>query len=171
MTNTPKLTALALTALFATAPFSGAFAGNADAGEADFKKCKACHQIADAEGVIVKGGKTGPNLYGIVGKAPGSVEGFKYGKDLVALGEAGTVWTEELLVSYVADPKKFLSEQLGKSAKSRMSFKMKDASDIVAYLASFSPAAAPEAEESAEVSEESGAPAEAETAETPASSN
>ena len=27
---------------------------------------------------IVKGGKTGPNLYGVVGRKAGSEEGFKY---------------------------------------------------------------------------------------------
>ena len=141
-----RLLALTSAALLATS--AGAFTGDAAAGEKDFKKCKSCHVIANGDEVIVKGGKTGPNLYGIVGATAGTVEGYKYGADIVAAGEAGLVWTEELLVTYVADPKKFLSEQLGKSAKSKMSFKMKEADDVVAYLASLAPA--PEMEEAME---------------------
>ena len=123
------------------ATFIGAFsaqAGDAELGEKDFKKCKACHQIAGPDGIVVKGGKTGPSLYGIVGAQAGSVAGYKYGKDIVVAGEEGLIWTEELLVAYVKDPKKFLTETLGKSAKSKMSFKVKDASNIIAYLATFS---------------------------------
>ncbi|SLN34807.1 Cytochrome c-551 precursor [Pseudoruegeria aquimaris] len=113
-------------------------AGDVAKGEAGFKKCKACHMIADGDNVIFKGGKTGPNLYGVIGRQAGSVEGFRYGNDLVAAGEAGLVWNEENLVSYLADPKKFLQETLGDGgAKSKMSFKLtKGAEDVVAYLAS-----------------------------------
>ena len=40
-------------------------AGDAVKGESDFKKCKSCHSIVASDGTeIVKGGKTGPNLYG-----------------------------------------------------------------------------------------------------------
>ncbi len=119
---------------------TSAYAGDAAKGEKDFKKCKACHTIANGDDVIFKGGKTGPNLYGVVGRAAGAQEDFtKYGKDIVALGATGFVWTEELLIEYTKDPKKFLSAQLDKAAKSKMSFKLKDATDVVAYLASVGP--------------------------------
>ena len=55
--------------------------GDAAAGERGFKKCKSCHMIvSDAGDTIVKGGKTGPNLYGVAGRQAGSVDGFRYGK-------------------------------------------------------------------------------------------
>lgn len=130
------LTAAAALALTTTAVFAE---GDAAAGENDFKKCKSCHAITAADGEsIVKGGKTGPNLHGIIGRQAGTVEDFKYGESIVAAGEAGLVWTEELLVEYAADPKAFLSDYLGESAKSKMTFKLKDASDVAAYLATFS---------------------------------
>ena len=113
--------------------------GDVDKGAKGFKKCKSCHMIAPAEGdPIVKGGKTGPNLYGIVGRTAGTYEGFKFGADLVAAGEAGLVWDEENLVDYMTDPKKYLQEYLDStSAKSKMSFKMKKGGeDVAAYLAS-----------------------------------
>ena len=114
--------------------------GDAAAGEKDFKKCKACHAIISPEGeALFKGGKTGPNLYGIVGRAAASVEDFKYGDSILALGESGLVWNEELLAEYIKDPKGFLKEQTGDSAaKSKMTFKWGKPDDIVAFLATFS---------------------------------
>ncbi|MBT2129790.1 c-type cytochrome [Aliiroseovarius lamellibrachiae] len=116
--------------------------GDAAKGEKDFKKCKACHTIANPDGdVIFKGGKTGPNLYGIVGRPIASYEGFKYGASIAALGETGAVWTVELLETYVKDPKGFLKEQLGDGkAKTKMTFKWKKPENIIAYLASVAPA-------------------------------
>ena len=71
---------LAAGALMAAAP---AFAGDIEAGEKDFKKCKACHMVVSADGEeIYKGGKTGPNLYGVIGRVAGSYDGYKYGKGL-----------------------------------------------------------------------------------------
>jgi len=133
-----KYLILAATALTLAGP---AFAdGDAAEGESDFRKCKSCHSIASADEVIVKGGKTGPNLYGVVGKAAGSQEGFKYSASLIAAGEAGLVWTEETLVSFIADPTGFLKEETGdSSARSKMTFKLKDGEDVIAYLASLSP--------------------------------
>ena len=121
-----------------------AFAGDAAKGEADFKKCKACHMIVADDGTeIQKGGKTGPNLYGVVGRAVGSVADYKYGESIVAVGAKGVVWDEALLAAYVADPAKWLKEQTGDaSAKSKMTFKLaKGGEDMAAYLASVKPAA------------------------------
>jgi cytochrome c len=60
---------------------------------------------------------------------------------MVAFGETGAVWTEELLAQFAADPKAFLKEQLGDSAaKSKMTFKLKKGGeDVAAYLASLAP--------------------------------
>lgn len=122
--------------------------GDAAAGEDEFKKCKACHTIVDAEGnVIYKGGKTGPNLYGVVGRQAGTFPDFRYGASIVAAGEAGLVWTEELLIAYMADPKAFLKDYLDdNSAKSKMTFKYADGANIAAYLASLTPPPADAAE-------------------------
>jgi cytochrome c len=114
-------------------------AGDAAKGEAEFKKCKSCHMIVGADGTeIVKGGKVGPNLYGVVGRAPGSVEGFKYGESIVAVGAGGLVWDEAEITAYVADPKAWLVEKTGDAAaKTKMTFKVaKGGEDIAAYLAS-----------------------------------
>ncbi len=120
---------------FVTTPV---FAGDAAKGEAVFKKCMACHMVGpDAKN------KVGPILTGIVGSQIASVEGYKYGKSIVALGETGAVWSEEELFEWLADPKKYLRAKLDdKKAKSKMSFKLKkedDRNDLIAYLATFSP--------------------------------
>lgn len=115
--------------------------GDAASGEKLFNKCKSCHMIVEDDGSeIVKGGKTGPNLYGVIGRTAGSVDGFRYGGDLVAAGEAGLIWTEETLAGYVKDPRGYLRETLADGkAKSKMSFKLKKGgADVAAYLASIS---------------------------------
>jgi cytochrome c len=111
--------------------------GDAEAGEKAFNKCKSCHTIANGDEVIVKGGKTGPNLYGVVGRQAGTYEDFTYGSDIVDAGAKGLVWDEESFAAYVQDPRAFLSDYLGTSAKSKMTFKLKTGGeDVFAYLAS-----------------------------------
>lgn len=115
-----------------------AFAGDAEKGKKEFNKCKACHSITDASGTdIVKGGKTGPNLFGVIGRKVGSYPDFKYDEYTIEVGEKGVVWTEELLAEYVKDPTAWLKEQSGEDdAKSTMTFKMtKGGEDVAAYLA------------------------------------
>lgn len=138
-------TTVALGLLAAPAFADGHASGDAAAGEKAFNKCKSCHSIADADGnVIAKGGKTGPNLFGIPGSTAGAVEGFTRYKDaIVAAGEAGLVWDEAQFVEYSADPTKFLRTFLDdKKARSGMTFKLKsaeDAANIWAYIVSVSP--------------------------------
>lgn len=120
-----------------------AFAADPAEGEKNFKRCKSCHGITATDGTkIVKGGKTGPDLYGVVGRKLGSLEGYKYGKSIVAAGEAGLVWDEASLAGYVADPRGWLQEATGdSSAKSKMTFKLKKGGeDMAAYLATMGPA-------------------------------
>ena len=124
-------------------PFSLAAAGDIAKGEKKFKKCKSCHMIVDDSGsMIVKGGRNGPNLYGILGRTVGSIDGFEYGKSLATLGKSGFVWSEYEFVAYLADPKKYLADKLDdKKARSKMSYKLKneaDALNIWAYLESVS---------------------------------
>lgn len=114
-------------------------AGDAAKGEAEFKKCKSCHAIIADDGTeIVKGGKTGPNLYGVIGRKVASVADFKYGDSILAVGATGLVWDEAELAAYVTDPGAWLKEKTGDAAaKSKMTFKLsKGGEDIAAYLAS-----------------------------------
>jgi cytochrome c len=135
-----------LAGVVAVPAFAGGHAsGDAEAGEKAFNQCKACHAIVDADGNdIVKGGKTGPNLYGLPGRTAGAYEGFdKYKKSLVSAGEGGLVWDEASFVAYVQDPNAFLKEATGDSkARSGMAFRVRkedDAANLWAYIASVSP--------------------------------
>lgn len=131
-----------VTALTVIALASPAFAeGDAAKGEKEFRKCKACHSIIGADGTaIVKGGKVGPNLFGVVGRKAASVEGFNYGDGIKEAAEKGLVWNEEEIATYVKDPTKFLEKYTGDgAARSKMTFKLrKHGEDVAAYLATFS---------------------------------
>lgn len=133
-------------ALMSGPAFAGGHAsGDAAAGEDAFKQCRACHSVINAEGeALIRGGKTGPNLWGLPGRTAGTDEEFtRYQDSIVAAGEAGLVWNEEEFVKYTADPGAYLKEYLDDgSARSGMSFKLRkeeDAVNIWAYLASVSP--------------------------------
>lgn len=72
-------------------------------GAALFKKnCQTCHSIE-------KGAPTrqGPPLYGVIGRAAGTVEGFKYSDGLKA---AGWVWTAEKIDEWITFPKKMIRD-------------------------------------------------------------
>lgn len=125
-----------------------AAAQDAANGEKEFRKCKACHMIQAPDGTdVVKGGKIGPNLYGVVGRKAGTQEGFKYSDALIKLGEAGEIWTVEDLAHYITDPNAYVEEKVGDpSLKTKMTFKLaKNQDDVVAFLAQSAPAAAPAA--------------------------
>lgn len=131
---------LATLAAFALA--SPAFAeGDVANGEKLFKKCKSCHMIANGDEVLFKGGKTGPNLYGVIGRPLGAQDGFKYGSGLIALNEAGETWTEASLVAFIEDPKNFVKDATGDSGvKTKMTFKLKkEGADVAAFLATLGP--------------------------------
>ncbi len=115
-----------------------ALAGDPAKGEADFKKCKSCHAVTGADGTeIQKGGKTGPNLFGVVGNPVASSPDFKYGDGILAAKAAGAVWDEAALAVYLGDPAAWVKTASGDdSAKSKMSFKLTaGAEDMAAYLA------------------------------------
>ncbi len=121
---------------------SNASAGDPAAGEKVFSKCKVCHSITAADGTAIqKGGKVGPNLYGVIGRQAGTYPDFKYGPSIVAAGEAGLVWDEEKISQYDPNPQKFLEDFLkDPKAKSKMMFKLTSgAEDVAAYIASVGP--------------------------------
>ena len=96
--------------------------GDAAAGEKVFRKCKACHVIDSEKN------RLGPHLVGIMGRASGSVDGFKYSS---AMQEAGITWDETTLDGYLADPKGYVP-------KNKMAFaglkKEEDRANVIAYL-------------------------------------
>ena len=132
-----------LSAALALAAMPVAAEGDSAAGESAFNRCKSCHGINNGDETIVRGGRTGPDLFGVIGRQAGSVEGFRYGDAMVAAGEAGLIWTEELLVEFIKDPRAFLVAYTGDdSARSNMSFRMPNGGeDIAAYLATFAASA------------------------------
>lgn len=142
LNKTTILAALAAT-LSLTAP---ALAQDVAAGEKQFNKCKACHMIVADDGTeIQKGGKIGPNLYGVVGRVVGSREDFAgYGDGILLVKEKGLVWDEAMIAEYVKDPTKWLDANSGDpKARSKMAFKLaKGGEDVAAYLASVGPAPA-----------------------------
>ncbi|MEQ9241668.1 c-type cytochrome [Roseovarius indicus] len=133
-----KSTIAALTATIAlTLPAYAA--GDAENGEKEFRKCKSCHMIASADETIVKGGRTGPNLYGVAGRTAGSQEDFKYSDLMTAAGEKGLEWNEEDFIGYVQEPTDWLKEYTGEDGRAKMTYKVRkeeDAADLWAYLSS-----------------------------------
>ncbi|MGA0541571.1 c-type cytochrome [Neotabrizicola sp. VNH66] len=131
-----KLSLLSAAALLLAGP---AFAADPATGEDLFKKCKACHSIVAPDGTeIQKGGRTGPNLYGIMGRAVASDPDYTYGPSILAVGAAGKTWDASALSAYLADPAGWLKTETGDSAaRSKMSFKLgSGGEDLAAYLAS-----------------------------------
>lgn len=107
---------------------------NADVekGKALAKQCVSCHTFD-------KGGKngTGPNLWGIVNRAPGSHEGFAYS---AVVKEKAGAWTYEDIDHMIAGPGKFLKG-------TKMAFagvkSAKDRANIIAYLRTLADTPAP----------------------------
>ena len=109
--------------------------GDAAAGEKVFKKCAVCHAV-EPDGPV----KPGPNLHDVVGRATGTVEGFKYSDAMLKAGEEGHVWTPEELSLYLENPKKMMPG-------TKMTFaglkKPGERADVVAYLVSIGGSEAP----------------------------
>lgn len=68
--------------------------GQAGLGEKVFSRCQACHSLAR--------NRTGPRLCGVVGRAAGTVPGFRYSGAMLS---SGLVWEEEKLLSFIEDPR------------------------------------------------------------------
>ncbi|MBC6438567.1 MAG: c-type cytochrome [Rhodobacteraceae bacterium] len=144
--NRTMILAAAATLLSTPAAFAeAASSGDAAAGEAAFRQCIACHVVVNEAGETLAGrnARTGPNLYGVSGRAAGTVEGFRYSASMVEAGEAGLVWDEARFAAYVKDPTGFLRQTLGDNgARGAMSFRVRsedDALNLYAYLVSLGP--------------------------------
>ena len=101
-----------------------AAAGDVVAGGKVFKKCKACHSVEGKDGI-------GPHLNGVIGRAVGSVEGFKYSPAMTEYAAEQPEWTEEALEAFLRKPKAVIK-------KTKMSFpglsKDDDLANIMAFL-------------------------------------
>jgi cytochrome c len=73
--------------------------GDAAKGEKAFAKCKACH-VADEET-----NRVGPHLKGLIGRNVASVENYKYSEAMLEFAKTNPVWTEELFLQYIENPK------------------------------------------------------------------
>ena len=97
--------------------------GNIDHGKTVFKKCAACHSIS-------KGGanKIGPALWGVIGRAAGSVDGYKYSK---AIENFDKSWNFETMNNFLIKPKDYIKG-------TKMAFaglkNEKDRSSVILYL-------------------------------------
>ncbi len=94
------------------------------AGERLFRACQACHKVEDG-----KNG-TGPHLFGIVGRAVGAVDEFRYSGALVAVAES---WGIEELDGFIEDPKGFAP---GTKMAYRGMRDVEDRANLIAWLES-----------------------------------
>jgi cytochrome c len=97
--------------------------GDTTHGEKVFKKCSACH-------IVAKGGKNliGPVLYGVVGRASASIDGYAYSKALKAHGKN---WSFEELNAFLLKPKSYIKGTKMAYAGLR---KDKDRASVILYL-------------------------------------
>ena len=65
--------------------------GDPAAGEQVFRTCSTCHNVEEERN------KVGPHLVNVIGRTPGTVEGFRYSKAMTEFGESGAVWEEVIL--------------------------------------------------------------------------
>ncbi len=102
-------------------------AGDAAAGQRVFNQCRACHTTNE-------GGRSGvgPNLWGIVGRKAGSIEGFRYSANMRELAEGGLEWNEDRLRAYVRNPKEVVPRGTMTFAGIRNDTQV---NDLMAYLA------------------------------------
>jgi len=119
---------LVVSALAVAAP---AYAQDVDAGANVFKRCGACHSIGEGAKH-----KIGPELNDLFGRVAGSLTDYNYSKAMVEAGQAGLVWNPETLAPYLHKPKEHVPG-------TKMSFpglgNEKDITNLIAYLATFSP--------------------------------
>lgn len=102
------------------------------AGEKDAKKCATCHTFN-------KGGATkqGPNLWNIINRGIGGVDGFSYSS---AMQEHGGAWDYEALNAFLAKPKDYVPGTKMNFAGLR---NVQDRADLIAYLRSQADSPAP----------------------------
>lgn len=108
---------------------------SAEAGQSQFRQCSACHTVNEGGA-----NRVGPNLWNIVGRDIGVVDGFNYSSAMAGLDGD---WTYEKLALFLHDPKGWLPGT--KMAYAGIE-KSEGVANMLAYLRSLSndPAPLPE---------------------------
>jgi cytochrome c len=107
-------------------------------GQTVSQKCQSCHNFADGGPNM-----TGPNLWGVIGRKPGSKAGFAYSSGMTELGGKIGAWDYQHLYEFLAGPTAYVNG-------TKMSFvglkKREDRINLIAWLRtqSSSPAPIPE---------------------------
>jgi cytochrome c len=101
-------------------------AANVQAGMTVSEKCKSCHNLDNGGPNL-----TGPNLYGVEGRKPGSHPGFAYSSAMTDFGGKNPAWTYDLLYQFLKGPQAYLNG-------TKMTFvglkKPEDRVNLIAYL-------------------------------------
>jgi len=93
---------LAVAGMVAVMAASEVQAQDVSAGERLFKRhCGICH-VAEKDSARRL---QGPNLFGLIGRKAGTIEGFRYSE---ANKNSGIVWSAETLDPYLADPREVI---------------------------------------------------------------
>ena len=96
---------------------------SASDGAKIFKKCSACHSIAQGAG-----NKIGPSLWGVLGRKAGSISDYKYSKAMLAHGKS---WSFEEMNGFLIKPKDWIKG-------TKMSFvglkNAKDRAAVILYM-------------------------------------
>jgi cytochrome c len=98
------------------------------AGQQVFAKCQSCHTDSN-------GGPngTGPNLWGLIGRKPGSHPGFAYSPAMTDFGSKQPAWDYEHVYEFIKAPQKYING-------TKMTFvglkKPEDRINVIAYLRS-----------------------------------
>ena len=74
-----------------------------NAGKEVATKCQACHNL-DQGGPNM----TGPNLWGVLGRAPGTHPGFAYSDGMKAFGAKQPIWDFEHVNDFITSPQKYI---------------------------------------------------------------
>jgi cytochrome c len=96
------------------------------AGKAQAAKCQSCHNLD-------KGGpnQTGPNLWGVLGRKPGSHPGFAYSGAMTDFGAKTPAWDYQHVFEFVKSPQAYING-------TKMTFvgikKAEDRVNLIAYL-------------------------------------
>ena len=99
------------------------------AGEKVFGQCKACHMVGEGAK-----NRVGPPLNGVVNRAAGAVDGFRYSAALQDMAAEGLVWDDESLAAFLADPRDYMKGTKMGFAGLRSD---EEIEAVTAYLSSF----------------------------------
>jgi len=130
----PLIATLVLLLLTSPAWADGALVGDPAAGEQRAKVCVACHNFTDPQH------KIGPSLLGVFNRKAGSAANFAFSSSMTTFGANGGVWDEKTLDAYLTLPRAVVPG-------TKMTFaglqNPQDRANVIAYLKTLSPQAAP----------------------------